>query len=91
MSKKIFQFNEINKKFEVLCNMDAGRFSVACPVIKTYQSGIGTELSTSANDLDKTFVRLADTATVETINTMFDVGQSICKCCRFNESKVKVK
>lgn len=91
MLKKKFQFDAIDKKFEVLCNMDKERFSVACPVIKTYQSGIGTELSTSSSDLDKTFVRLADAATVETVKTMFDVGQSICKCCRFNESKAKVK
>lgn len=91
MSKKTFQFNDINKNFEVQCNMEAKYFSVACPVIKTYQAGIGTELSTSASDFDRTFVRLTEDASIETTNTMLDVGQSICQRCRFNEIKAKVK
>lgn len=91
MSKKTFQFNEINKKFEAQCHMDGKHFGIACPVVKTYSSAIGTELSTSASDFDKTIVRLAEAASVKTINTMFDVGQSICQCCRYNEIKAKVK
>ena len=91
MPKKTFQFDAINKKFEVKCNMPGKDYSVACPVIKVYRAGIGTVLSTSAHDFDKTYVHLAEAASVETVKIMFDIGQSMCNCCSFNEVRGKTK
>lgn len=82
MSKKTFQFDAIGKKFEVKCAMPEKDHITNCPIVKMYRAGIDTEVSTSVSDLNKISVRLVESATADTVKTMFNLGHSMCKSCQ---------
>lgn len=89
MSKKTFEFNAITKKFEVKCNMPDENHSTECPVVKIYRAGIENKLSSPVNEPNKIHVALAADVTPATAKIMFDIGQSVCNVCRFNETVCK--
>ncbi len=90
MPNKTFQFDAISKKFVVKCNMPEKEYDAGCPVVRVYRAGIDTKVITPANEPDKIAVRLAEAASVETVNIMFDIGKCMCTNCRFNAEKGKV-
>ncbi len=91
MPKKTFQFDAISKKFIVKCNISEKEHDGDCPVVRVYRAGIGTTVITPAGEPNKIAVRLAEAASVETINAMFDIGKCMCTNCRFNAEKGKIR
>ena len=88
MSKKTFCFNAINTHFVAECNMAEAEHSANCPIVNVYRAGIDMKITIPEENPAHIMVQLPE-STPQTANMMLSIGQSVCKCCRFNAEKGK--
>ena len=90
MSKKMrFKFNPDTGLMEATCNLEEGTHLAACPMVKFYNAGIGTNVIVDIKKTDTITVQFANLVDVKTAKNLCGVGEYFCKSCVHNEINCK--